>query len=245
MLVILAGGASPLFAQGTAGNTQQAPDQAGEQAVQEVVEPTAGQTLEQSAEPASIGRLFLTPAQRVALDALRNRKPEPAPVAIVARPELEPEAEPVAAPAPPVVSELTVNGLILRKDGPSAAWVNGAPILNGAMTREGVVVRTGRGGVRMVMPSGSQTLRLRPGQKVDVVNGSVLEPYQVPADLDDEEALTAELARRLEELEAAEPSAAPSTRGVAGEGPAAAPAEGVSKTTNASRLLDELFSRLK
>ena len=127
-----------------------------------------------------LGRLFLTPEQRRQLDALRDRGPVPPQVARVVEPEAEPEAEPepeLEEPEGPVVSELTINGMVLRKGGLSAAWVNGAPIQSGSVTREGIVVRTGRGSVRVVLPSGAQSVRLKPGQKVDIVSGSVYEPY--------------------------------------------------------------------
>lgn len=193
------------------------------------------------ADAAPLGRLFLTPDQRRALDELRDRKPQPAPVAIApqAQPEVEPAApEPEAEPEPPVVSELTVNGIILRKNGLSAAWVNGAPILNGSMTREGVVVRTGRGGVRMVMPGGESTLRLKPGQKVDVANGSVLEAYQLPREGSEEADETALIEAELERLRPSEPAS------VSPESPDES-APGSSEGTSARQLLDDLFSRLR
>ncbi|MGI9334135.1 MAG: hypothetical protein ACR2RL_13385 [Gammaproteobacteria bacterium] len=177
-LLPLAGGLVTLLAsiQATAQEAivQQAPSEA--QAAAGVA--SAAEVGDQ-ATPA-LGRLFLTPEQRRQLDELRNRKPLPAQVVRAVEPEAEPAPDTeLVEPEGPVVSELTVNGMVLRKGGLSAAWVNGSPIWSGSVTREGIVVRTGRGSVRVVLPSGAQSMQIKPGQMIDVETGSVYEPYDV------------------------------------------------------------------
>ena len=59
------------------------------------------------------GRLFHTPEQRAALDALRKNGPQP------------PESRTVKALPSPEPARL--DGYVLRSDGPSTLWINGRP----------------------------------------------------------------------------------------------------------------------
>jgi len=125
----------------------------------------------------TIGRLFSTPEQRIELDRIRDEydygKPPPA----------QPSGATPAAggPAAPAIALVTVNGVVLRSSGNDASWVNGSAVLSGQTTPEGIRVeprRAARAGVRLVLPSGSDTALIRPGQQIDVVNGAVLDSYQ-------------------------------------------------------------------
>ena len=131
----------------------------------------------------SLGRLFSTPELRAELDRVRDdptfgqveeAPPAPAPV--------------MPAPAPgPVVDQVTVNGIVIRSSGQNASWINGTSIPAGDSTREGIRVQaeaTGGGSVRLILPSGENTVQLKPGQKIDVLTGGVLEPYQRETDED-------------------------------------------------------------
>ena len=127
-----------------------------------------------------IGRLFTTPTERIQLDEARRQAQLPA-----IEPEVEPTPQPVARseePEPePVVDRLTINGVVRRSSGPGTIWVNGAEVERGGRTRDGIVVQdTGRGvrGVRIRLPSGADTIELKPGQEIDVSSGAVLESYE-------------------------------------------------------------------
>lgn len=118
-----------------------------------------------------LGRLFSTPDERALLDELRREQQ------IV---EPEPQAEEVFSDTPSV-EHVTINGIVLRSDGADSAWINGRQVDAGARTRDGVRVDTSatRGGrVRITLPSGAETVDLKPGQKIDVESGVVVEAYE-------------------------------------------------------------------
>jgi hypothetical protein len=94
-----------------------------------------------AAQSAELGRLFFTPAQRAQLEAARARASSGAGVRTTAPPS--------EAPAP-----VRYDGVVIRSDGKTTRWVDGAAQLDGA----------GLSG-------------LKPGQiRAD---GKVYEPYQV------------------------------------------------------------------
>ena len=107
-----------------------------------------------------LGRLFSTPQERDRLDALR-RSGEP------------------ASPEAPVSSRLTVNGLVMRELGPDSVWINGERVSRSGRTREGIRVRGEAGArVRVTLPRGAGTVRLKAGQKVDLATGTVRDAYE-------------------------------------------------------------------
>lgn len=123
------------------------------------------------ADAQRLGRLFSTPDERALLDELRRERqivdPDPQVVEVV--------------PDVPSVEQVTINGLVLRSGGPDSAWVNGRQVDGGARTRDGVRVDTSvtRGGrVKIILPSGAETIALKPGQKIDVESGVVIEAYE-------------------------------------------------------------------
>jgi hypothetical protein len=123
------------------------------------------------ADAQRLGRLFSTPDERALLDELRRERqivdPDPQVVEVV--------------PDTPSVEQVTINGLVLRSSGPDSAWVNGRQVDGGGRTREGVRVDTSatRGGrVKIILPSGAATIDLKPGQKIDVDSGVVVEAYE-------------------------------------------------------------------
>jgi len=118
-----------------------------------------------------LGRLFTTPETRARLDQLRARHDYSKPVTRQAE-----ETQPVPT--------LTVNGLVLRSDGRRTTWINGSAILEGEPTREGVQVEIGRkleDGVRLMLPQGFRTVRLKPGEKLMLPEGRVLDAYEQEA----------------------------------------------------------------
>ena len=120
-----------------------------------------------------LGRFFSTPEERARLDEIRAN-----------RDLIEPDPEPAtqAAPQAPVVEQLSIEGLVIRSGGTGSAWVNGRPVFDGWTTREGVRVDAapaGRsGGVKITLPSGADTIDLKPGQSIDVETGVVVEAYE-------------------------------------------------------------------
>lgn len=121
----------------------------------------------------TLGRLFTTQEERVELDGLRN---DPNYGQVVAAEQAVPEGEP-----PPLPGNVTINGFVRRSNGRSATWVNGSRLLNGDSTREGIRLEMDDlafGTVRLVLPNGLDVLALKPGQRLDVLEGQVMESYQ-------------------------------------------------------------------
>lgn len=69
------------------------------------------------AEPADLGRLFYTPAQRTALEDARARK-----VSRLA--DTSKRTEPATSPAP---APQRFDGIVIRSDGAATRWINGRP----------------------------------------------------------------------------------------------------------------------
>ena len=130
-----------------------------------------------------IGRLFFTPEQRVELNRMRdNAQGADAPVPDAADASLEPvpESVPDSAKAPRV-SEVTIDGVVMRGDGQGVVWVNGEKAAVGTVTPDGVrvgalIARPGR--VRVRIPGERGGVDLEPGQTVVVESGRVLDAYQ-------------------------------------------------------------------
>ena len=122
-----------------------------------------------------LGRLFSTPEQRVELNRARDRyDPTRQEVIIKQGKVVAPEVE---APPPPL-PELMVNGLIRRSDGRSSAWVNGTQLRSGEATADGIVLESDGQSVKFVLPSGSNTSAIKPGQMLDPNRGEVRELYK-------------------------------------------------------------------
>ena len=129
----------------------------------------------------SVGRLFTSVEQRANLDELRDQ-------AHFERPEREPEQAPppaegsaaAAEPAGLVIERLTINGVVRAARGPGAVWVNGDLIERGGVTREGLRVDVAgrRPQVRVQLPSGADSVALKPGQRIEVSTGAVREAYE-------------------------------------------------------------------
>jgi hypothetical protein len=120
-----------------------------------------------------LGRLFSTADERAVLDEIRRDRDVAIP---------EPEPQPVATVEAPKVEQLSIDGLVIRSGGANSAWINGRAVSGGWITREGVRVDTasvqGGGTVKFTLPSGVDTVELKPGQKIDVTTGVVVEVYE-------------------------------------------------------------------
>jgi hypothetical protein len=115
-----------------------------------------------------LGRLFFSPAQRAQLEEARRRN--------IRAEELASQA--ASKPKPPRARHVTVNGLIMRSDGASMIWVNGKPVesqtveglrVSPTASRESVVLRDAEKG---------RALRLKVGQRANLLTGAVEENYE-------------------------------------------------------------------
>lgn len=131
-----------------------------------------------AAPGAELGRLFLTPAERTALDEARVRRDEPVAVeSLPDRAELEFEVEAVPDTRP----ALRVDGYVRRSGGPATVWVNGADSYQGDLGVHGVNARgvdVGPGGVDLPIAGTEETVRLKPGQTWDPQAGAVTDAYE-------------------------------------------------------------------
>ena len=119
-----------------------------------------------------LGRLFLTPDQRAALDnARRNRiRAE----ALAATAEKKPKI--------PLSRTVTINGVVNRSDGESTVWINGQP--TGGETADGMRVIVTPGSDSSVVlrePEKGRQIRLKVGQRADVLSGRIEESYDRPS----------------------------------------------------------------
>lgn len=119
-------------------------------------------------EPA-LGRLFLTPEQRAALDNARrnNIRAE----AMVATAEKKPKIPPARS--------VTINGVVSRSDGESTIWVNGRPTEGETQDGMRVVIAPGsQSSVVLREPAKGKQVRLKVGQHADLISGRIDEPYE-------------------------------------------------------------------
>ena len=129
----------------------------------------------QPAAPQSLGRLFSTPEQRRALDAARSNY-DPTRQEIIYKRGPMPVAEP-EPPPPPRMPNLMINGLVVRSSGVTSAWINGTQLRSGEATADGIRVQSSDGTVKFVLPSGTKTAPIKPGQLLDPNVGEVKEVY--------------------------------------------------------------------
>lgn len=159
-----------------------------------------------AAEP--LGRLFFTPAQRAQLDTARSQK---------SRAMLPSDTE--AAPLPETI---TYSGMVRRNDGKSTVWLNNRAI-NDRQPTEGVpAVGRVRPDGRIVLepPQGGPRTELKVGQSLEIVSGTIEEPYARRA--------TAPKAEAKPKPGAGQAAGAPASRGgerdTAAQPPSGAPA---------------------
>ncbi len=121
------------------------------------------------AQEPSLGRLFLTPEQRATLDnARRNRIRAEALAATVDK-----------KPKIPAARSVTINGIVSRSDGESTIWVNGRP--TEGQTEDGMRVTISPGSQSSVVlrePEKGRRVRLKVGQKADLISGRIQESYE-------------------------------------------------------------------
>jgi hypothetical protein len=104
-----------------------------------------------------MGRLFLTPEQRAALDARRKARQPDKPAAVAASPTTR------------------VDGYVRRQGANSTIWLNGLPVTESPGTR----IEAGKGGqAGVAVPLGDEarSAHARVGQSVDSATGEVKDP---------------------------------------------------------------------
>jgi hypothetical protein len=113
-----------------------------------------------------LGRLFFTPAQRAQLDLARSQKGRAA----------LPSDQEEAVPVPEVV---TYGGIVRRNDGKTTVWINNRAVNDGkAADRLPVASRVRPdGSVNLQVPQSNRSVNLKVGQSVDIVSGTIAEPY--------------------------------------------------------------------
>ncbi len=121
----------------------------------------------------TLGRLFMTPEQRHALDSLRETGGDP-PVAAGTQ-------EPAAAA--PVDRQVVLNGIVRRSRGPDVVWVNGART---SAPDSRIRLRLGpdpSNRVTLEDAADGTSVRLKPGQYWEPATGRVADCYgcQAPA----------------------------------------------------------------
>ncbi|MFZ6758775.1 hypothetical protein ACO0K9_16340 [Undibacterium sp. Ji50W] len=125
-----------------------------------------------AAEPTSIGRLFLTPAERGQLDQLREHG-EPKKI-------LESEAPTSSIPEPkvPPVEQFTFDGYVTRSSGKNTVWINQVP-QNEHEKSQVIHVWQQRSKTPVVSltPSPGKPLNLKVGQTFDKSTGKIVEVY--------------------------------------------------------------------
>lgn len=133
-----------------------------------------------------LGRFFLTPEQRVELERLRHAPPAPvvppAPPPPVVEADLPPPVtelsrEEMLPPAPPPdVPPITVNGVVIRSNGQSTAWVNGQNTLDGDFSSDNIRVDRPRGeSVHIITPEHLPDVTLKPGQTYDPGTNTIID----------------------------------------------------------------------
>ncbi|GGZ06526.1 hypothetical protein ACFFTM_18815 [Pseudoduganella plicata] len=130
----------------------------------------------------TLGRLFTTPGERMALDQQRSTmaaqpagtaampgQPGPAAGASVGGMPGQPgEATPAPAPPPPA-APVRLNGVVRRHDGRATIWVDNE-------ARDTMV--RGSTAVRVPVDVGGRRVLLKPGQSYDPNSGTVLDAQQ-------------------------------------------------------------------
>ncbi len=94
------------------------------------------------------------------------------------RAEVQAAEKPTLPPRPPVRS-VTLSGVVQRSDGESTVWINGKPV--DGVTADGLKVRITAGQQAAVIvhePDKGHTLRLKVGQRADVLTGRIEESYE-------------------------------------------------------------------
>jgi len=120
-----------------------------------------------------LDRLFFSPGERICLEQLRWRAPEPKPAA---EQQVEDATDSSSDEKPAFI---TMSGLMTRSSGAPVLWLNGASY-RGKKFPENVRLPkpVTAGQIVLRVPEKGKSYRLRPGQTLDVVSGQVRPTYE-------------------------------------------------------------------
>ena len=112
-----------------------------------------------------LGRLFTSPAERIAIDVMRDK-------------HLRGETEADAQAALPVSDGITVDGVVRRSSGKATIWINQQP-QHADETPAGRASKKAAqpASAAVRLPSGA-TIEMKPGQSVDNASRQVRDAYQ-------------------------------------------------------------------
>lgn len=132
---------------------------------------------------AELGRLFLSPAERDALDRARYAAPATAAEPDSAISDAQSFATENGAEPDNWLPEsvVTVDGYVRRSAGPSTVWVNGTDSHQGNLAEQGLDARDLRlehERVRVPLRNGGTTLLLKPGESFDPETAHISDAYQ-------------------------------------------------------------------
>jgi len=122
----------------------------------------------------TLGRLFLTPEQRLSLETLRHQTP---PADSMSK---QTEAVSTAPDSTATASKTYVlNGMVMQSGKEYTIWLNGVPYTRATLPANVKIPKALSGGVVSVtVPGSDRVYRLRPGQTLDAATGQVHEPFQ-------------------------------------------------------------------
>lgn len=129
-------------------------------------------TVYQPVNADSLGRLFTTQDERIALDKARNAKPKPEKPKVVEIVEfedvLEPEVEDVN-----IGHAITLRGIVQRSDGKNAAWLNEGNTFEGDLESQYIKIDNNeitQDHVEITMPDNKTKIKLKVGDNYDPQN---------------------------------------------------------------------------
>jgi hypothetical protein len=113
-------------------------------------------------------RLFTTPQERAALNAERS-KPPPTP----------PKTDKGTSISPKLPNTITLNGLIIRSQGPTTVWINGKNEIYQPGFKVEIDQREGiRVPISLQLSQSQRIVSLKPGQTINTLDGKVKESFQ-------------------------------------------------------------------
>lgn len=125
----------------------------------------------------NLGRLFMTPAQRAALDRARNTEPAPE----IGKPTAADEFEGIS-PEPELSAErVRVDGYVARANGRQTVWVNGVDSYQGNLGEIGIdsnQIQLEAPRVRLPIGTTPGGVLLKPGQSFDPNSDRIIDAYE-------------------------------------------------------------------
>ena len=111
-------------------------------------------------------RLFTTPQERAALNAERSKPTST-------------ETDGEKLPLPKFPATITLNGLIVRSQGPSTVWINGKNEMYQPGFKVEINQRTGiTVPISLQLSQSQRIVSLKPGQTINTLDGKVKESFQ-------------------------------------------------------------------